>query len=130
MGVKSRGCENSTAHESPIQSWKEIRPSVVSASKSGATEPICRAISGVSCRARGTRWRTQPLYMVEFRVLRARRPSAAHFGDERCERAGAQAARPHARAVGEVVGGPQRGEAQRVEGGAASGVVGRAADDE
>ena len=35
-GVKSFGCENSTAHESPIQSWKRIRPSVVSASKSGA----------------------------------------------------------------------------------------------
>ena len=29
-GVKSRGCENSTAHESPIQSWKRIGPSVVS----------------------------------------------------------------------------------------------------
>ena len=30
------GCENSTAHESPIQSWNLMRPSVVSASKSGA----------------------------------------------------------------------------------------------
>src|SRR5205085_5079326 len=27
-GVKSFGCENSTAHESPIQSWKRIVPSV------------------------------------------------------------------------------------------------------
>ena len=35
-GVKSFGCENSTAHESPIQSWKLIGPSVVSAWKSGA----------------------------------------------------------------------------------------------
>src|SRR5437588_688068 len=43
-GVKSRGCENRTAHESPIQSWKRIRPSVVSASKSGAVSPICSAI--------------------------------------------------------------------------------------
>src|SRR6266498_4271968 len=43
-GVKSRGCENSTAQESPIQSWKRVRPSVVSASKSGAVSPICRAI--------------------------------------------------------------------------------------
>src|SRR4051794_8582381 len=43
-GVKSRGCENSTAHESPIQSWKRIRPSVVSASKSGAVSPIVRLI--------------------------------------------------------------------------------------
>jgi hypothetical protein len=25
-GVKSFGCENSTAHESPIQSWKPMRP--------------------------------------------------------------------------------------------------------
>src|SRR5438876_3200801 len=39
-GVKSFGCENKTAHESPIQSWKRIRPSVVCASKSGAVSPI------------------------------------------------------------------------------------------
>ncbi len=38
-GVKSFGCENSTAHESPIHSWKRMRPSVVSASKSGASLP-------------------------------------------------------------------------------------------
>src|SRR5712692_6386024 len=44
-GVKSLGCENSTAHESPIQSWKCTEPSVVSASKSGAVSPICRAIT-------------------------------------------------------------------------------------
>ena len=43
-GVKSLGCENSTAHESPIQSWNLIGPSVVSASKSGAVSPICNAI--------------------------------------------------------------------------------------
>ena len=43
-GVKSFGCENSTAHESPIQSWKLIRPSVVSASKSGAVSPSCNAM--------------------------------------------------------------------------------------
>src|SRR6476469_8927158 len=53
IGVKLRGCENSTVHESPIQSWKEIRPSVVSASKSGAAEPICRAIYGVSSSGGG-----------------------------------------------------------------------------
>src|SRR5207302_2910594 len=35
---------NSTAHESPIQSWNLIRPSVVSASKSGAVSPICNPI--------------------------------------------------------------------------------------
>src|SRR5512132_2070860 len=43
-GVKSFGCENSTAHESPIQSWNLIGPSVVSASKSGAVSPSCNAI--------------------------------------------------------------------------------------
>src|SRR5437762_648066 len=39
-GVKSFGCENKTAQELPIQSWNRIRPSVVSASKSGAVSPI------------------------------------------------------------------------------------------
>src|SRR5258705_1109563 len=43
-GVKSFGCEKSTAHESPIHSWKRIFPAVVSASKSGAVSPIERAI--------------------------------------------------------------------------------------
>src|SRR6185436_17081137 len=43
-GVKSFGCENSTAHLSPIQSWNLMRPSVVSASKSGAVSPSERAI--------------------------------------------------------------------------------------
>src|SRR5579862_5896920 len=43
-GVKSFGCENSTAHESPIQSWKLIGPSELSASKSGAISPSCSAI--------------------------------------------------------------------------------------
>ncbi len=44
-GVKSRGCENSTPHESPSQSWKRIGPSVVSASKSGAVSPIVSVIA-------------------------------------------------------------------------------------
>src|SRR5436189_3033574 len=48
-GVKSRGCENSTAQESPIQSWKRIFPSVVSASKSGAVSPIVNAILCPPC---------------------------------------------------------------------------------
>src|SRR5215469_1042807 len=43
-GVKSFGCENSTAQESPIQSWNLIRPSLESASKSGAISPICKDI--------------------------------------------------------------------------------------
>src|SRR6266700_3489560 len=43
-GVKSFGCENRTAHESPIQSWKLILPSVVSASKSGAVSPSFKDI--------------------------------------------------------------------------------------
>src|SRR6186997_585159 len=49
-GVKSFGCENNTAHESPIQSWKRIGPSVVSASKSGAVSPSCNAILRLPCR--------------------------------------------------------------------------------
>src|SRR5262249_6753 len=44
-GVKSFGCENKTAQESPIQSWKWIRPWVVSASKSGAISPIFIVLS-------------------------------------------------------------------------------------
>src|SRR5215218_7251589 len=39
-GVKSFGCENSSAQLLPIQSWNLIFPSVVSASKSGAVAPI------------------------------------------------------------------------------------------
>src|SRR6516225_591585 len=39
-GVKSFGWENSIAQLLPIQSWNLILPSVVSASKSGATAPI------------------------------------------------------------------------------------------
>jgi hypothetical protein len=38
-GVKSLGWLNSTPHELPSQSWKRMRPVVVSASKSGATWP-------------------------------------------------------------------------------------------
>src|SRR5450432_2488253 len=43
-GVKSLGCENNSAQLLPIQSWNLILPSVVSASKSGATVPIGRAM--------------------------------------------------------------------------------------
>src|SRR3982074_2234833 len=43
-GVKSFGCENNSAQPLPIQSWNLILPSVVWASKSGATEPIWSAI--------------------------------------------------------------------------------------
>src|SRR3954471_14908719 len=43
-GVKSFGCENNSAQLLPIQSWNPIFPSVVSASKSGATAPIWRAM--------------------------------------------------------------------------------------
>ena len=37
--AQSFGCEKSTHPPSPIHSWKRIRPSVVSASKSGAVSP-------------------------------------------------------------------------------------------
>src|SRR5258708_32858787 len=43
-GVKSFGGENRSAQLLPIQSWNLILPSVVSASKSGATAPIWRAM--------------------------------------------------------------------------------------
>src|SRR6516225_11713800 len=43
-GVKSLGCEKRIAHESPIHEWKRIRPSVVSAMKSGAVSPIFKLI--------------------------------------------------------------------------------------
>src|SRR6185503_12478911 len=43
-GVKSFGCENSTAHWSPIHLWKSIGPSVVCAWKLGASSPIRIAI--------------------------------------------------------------------------------------
>src|SRR6185295_1420100 len=46
-GVKSFGCENSTTHLSPIQSWKSIGPSVVLAWKLGAVSPIRSAIGGL-----------------------------------------------------------------------------------
>ena len=84
-GVKSRGCENSTAHESPIQSWKRILPSVVSASKSGAVSPICRAICrppGLTSRAgcsgsagRGCRGRTGASAPSAGRTSPPRRPA-------------------------------------------------------
>src|SRR5688500_5416895 len=53
-GVKSFGCEKSTAQESPIHSWKRIRPSVVSASKSGAVSPSCRVMSSSFVAVRAT----------------------------------------------------------------------------
>src|SRR5882762_6628385 len=43
-GVKSFGCENNSAQLEPIQSWNLIFPSVVSASKSGASAPIWSAM--------------------------------------------------------------------------------------
>src|SRR4029079_17607210 len=43
-GVKSFGCEKSTAHESPIHSWKRSSPSVVCAVKSGAVSLIVSPI--------------------------------------------------------------------------------------
>src|SRR4051794_10552697 len=127
IGVKLRGCENRTVHESPIQSWKEIEPSVVSASKSGAVSPICRAISARSPLGRWGEVGTQPLFTVKFRVL----PVARHDrGHQRRRRARAGASGPHAGGIGEIVGEAQRGEPQRVERGATSRPVGGGGDDE
>src|SRR6478736_168465 len=47
-GVKSFGCEKSTAHLSPIHWWNSIWPSVVCALKLGAVSPIRNAMT-VSC---------------------------------------------------------------------------------
>src|SRR5580704_6047921 len=52
-GVKSLGWENSTTQLLPIQSWKRILPSVVSASKSGAVSPICSAMESSVARLFG-----------------------------------------------------------------------------
>src|ERR1700741_451959 len=43
-GVKSFGCEKSSAQLLPIQSWNLILPSVVWASKSGAVAPMGRGM--------------------------------------------------------------------------------------
>ena len=43
-GVNARGWLKRTAQLSPIQSWKLIGPSVVSAWKSGAVSPIVKAM--------------------------------------------------------------------------------------
>src|SRR5436309_8099503 len=59
-GVKSLGCENSTTHLSPIQSWKRIFPSVVSASKSGAVSLIWSAITHLRRVGANCNW--EPLY--------------------------------------------------------------------
>ena len=44
-GVKSFGCENSTAQPSAIQSWNDIVPSVVSAVKLGISALMRSAMS-------------------------------------------------------------------------------------
>src|SRR5690349_15013403 len=49
-GVKSAGCENSTPQLWPSHSWKRMRPSEESCSKSGATSPKRRlAIDDLTC---------------------------------------------------------------------------------
>ena len=79
-GVKSFGCENSTAHESPIQSWNLIGPSVVSASKSGAVSPIvsvmCILLVSIGA-ARGDRSRPCPPRPAG--VQRSQTPPKARF---------------------------------------------------
>src|SRR5947207_14423247 len=60
-GVKSLGCENRRAQLEPIQSWNLILPSVVWASKSGASVPIGSAmvrphviqVAGKFCKLQG-----------------------------------------------------------------------------
>src|ERR1700737_3928850 len=71
-GVKSFGWENSTAHDSPIQSWKLILPRVVSASKSGAVWLGTRPTVGAPFV--GTTWIFSPaLTSIAVRHQRDRR---------------------------------------------------------
>src|SRR4051795_1745890 len=115
IAVKLRGCENRTVHESPIQSWKEIGPSVVSASKSGAVSPICRAIFERSPLGRWGEVGTQPLFTVKFRVLPVDRHDR---GAQRRRGARSDTSGPDAGSVGQVVGSAERGKAHGVERGA------------
>src|SRR3954451_12728976 len=72
IGVKSLGCENRTAHESPIQSWNLILPSVVSAVKSGAVSPSLSVILVLLiCGCRGSRLlkRGSDLHLFARRTL-------------------------------------------------------------
>src|SRR5918997_6764315 len=79
-GVKSRGCENRTAHESPIHSWKRIGPSVVSASKSGAVSPICSAIFFLLWGCVTSTWfRPETQLPIQLVQVRARRPCARSY---------------------------------------------------
>src|SRR5246127_2664653 len=71
-GVKSFGCENSTAQELPIQSWNLILPSVVWASKSGAVSLIASAITHL--RRAVVMGKCQAVY----RALRDRHPGGAN----------------------------------------------------
>ncbi len=67
-GVKSFGWLNSTAQPSPIQSWKRIRPSVVSASKSGAVS-LMRRLMGSSLLARVRTRREIQLHEIRLRGI-------------------------------------------------------------
>jgi hypothetical protein len=60
-GVKSRGCENSTAQLSPIQSWNVISPSVVCAVKSGAVSPMVSAMSSPGLAGSSDSWKADPV---------------------------------------------------------------------
>ena len=67
-GVKSFGCEKRIAHPPPIQSWKRIAPSVVSAVKSGATSLILSdmvvLLAGCAAAVRCSRTLVGPCWSV------------------------------------------------------------------
>src|SRR3982074_431487 len=89
-GVKSFGCENSTAQESPIQSWNLIGPSVVSASKSGTTSPSLSVIDLFLSRQPPCRpsLRTNPDRLSGITTRIAERGLAAGVAQQRsCRRA-------------------------------------------
>src|SRR5919201_4745617 len=97
--VKSFGCEKSTAQESPIHSWKWMRPSVVSASKSGAVSPICSAIFLLLLYLAGRRYEATPWPLFRATARSARGVAAVRVehragagggvegdeGDRRCD---------------------------------------------
>src|SRR6202790_2876301 len=82
-GVKSFGWENNRAQSLPIQSWNWIRPSVVSASKSGAIAPIWWSVMFhphvIYDEYKPPRGGTEPSRQEDKILLPVAGPSACYF---------------------------------------------------
>src|SRR5687768_1338974 len=76
-GVKSLGCEKSTAQLSPFHSWNEIVPWVVSAVKSGASSPSRIAMVVLPCSSSGPAFSAFP---AAYRARANCRPAGSGFG--------------------------------------------------